>query len=400
LMLTPIAAIVLCLLAGLVQGIGPIVLVVLAVLVAAVGWLAWRQRRAGRELQRAADALHVMYVDALELADTGQVATALVRYEHAIEMSVRVHGPADPFTLELIGNLASLRLACDDLDAARDLRERAYEACRVRVGEEWIDTQSALISAASVQLAQGDAKGAGERYRQALDWCERTLDDEHPETGAALNGLARSLAAQGDLAGAEGLYRRAVDRYVRVLGPSHPDTVAAAQDQAIAAARHLDTQRPASLVVAGDLAGARRLLEHAVEEASTRCGDRDLRSAAVMSALGAVLREQRDLGAAYRWYERAANACVLIPGGPHAEMIAAANGIARVQLLQGDAVNATTTLTEVHDACLRRYGDDHPDTLAAHANLAWATSMWSTGVSGARSPGSAGSSLRLDSSCA
>ena len=60
------------------------------------------------------------------------------------------------------------------------------------------------------------------------------------------------------------------------------------------------------------------------------------------------------------------------PGGPHAEAVAAGNGIATVMLLEGDATNAAAALTEVLDACRQRYGEDSPEAVAARGNLAWA----------------------------
>jgi hypothetical protein len=87
-------------------------------------------------------------------------------------------------------------------------------------------------------------------------------------------------------------------------------------------------------------------------------------------AAAAVLREQRDFSADYRTYERAGEVCQKVPGGPHAEAIAAGNGIAAVMLLEGDATNAAASLTEVLDACRQRYRDDSPEAVAARGNLA------------------------------
>ena len=234
------ALVLLCLLAGLAEGLGAWVWLVAAVLVATVVWLAWRQRRSVRAHERLAGEVHDVYMDAADRADGGDLAAAGALYERAMDESVRVHGPADPFTMVIVADLASVRLSQGNLAAATELRERAHQACRTHLGEDSVDTLSAQISSASALLAQGDLRSARERYEQALDRCQRTLDNVHPETRAAECGLARTLAAQGDLSGAERLYRRAAEHYAQVLGPLHPDTVAVSRAQALIAAGNPD----------------------------------------------------------------------------------------------------------------------------------------------------------------
>ena len=320
-----------CIVAGLVDGLGPWVLAVVAVLAAGVGWLKWRDVRATRARQRATDAVHDLYIDALDRVEAGDLTGAAARFEEAL-------GAGDDLTAELMQGLAAVHLAQGATGQAVAVWQSAYQLSRDEHGDDALPALAAANGLAAALLTHGERAAAAERYQDTLARCRRLLGDAHPETVAALNGATRTAPDQP--------HEQVADLYERLFGGEHPDTRIARRQAA--------PDDPATArLAAGDLADARALYEQA--EATP----------AALNDLAMVLREQRDLMAAYRAYERAAE--LSDPLDPR--HLAARNGIARVMLLQGDDTNATTELAAVVEACAARYGGQHPETEAARRNL-------------------------------
>lgn len=322
-----------CLVAGLVDGLGPWVLAVVGLLVAGVGWLKWREVRATRAERRAAGAVHDLYAEALDRAERGDLAGAAERFEEALGAP-----GGDDLTTELLQGLAAVHLAQGAPGRAVAVWLSAYQGNRDQYGDDAVPTLAAANGLAAALLTHGERAAAGDRYRDTLARCRRLLDDAHPETVAALNGVARTAPDPG--------HAQAAELYERHLGPSHPDT-------SIARRQAVPDDPATARLAAGDLAGARELYAAVAE------------SPAALNDLAMVLREQRDLTAAYRAYERAAE--LSDPLDP--QHLAARNGIARVMLLQGDETNAAAELMAVVAACVARYGEHHPETAAARRNL-------------------------------
>ncbi|WP_173083075.1 tetratricopeptide repeat protein [Phytohabitans rumicis] len=353
-----IGCVVVFLVGGLVEGLGWWVLVVLAALVGGVGWLKWLQVRKARAWRRGVDVVHEVYVDALDRAECGDLTGAAERFEEAIAASSRLGGDAGQYVMVLLQGLASVRVAQGDLGRAVAVWQRAHALSRAEQGDDAAQTLATANGIAAVLLTQGEREAAGERYQDTLARCRRLLDAAHPETVTALNGVARSAPTPQ----VGPLHQQAAELYARILGPSHPDTLIAQRQAAP------DDPAAACLAI-GDLGGARALSAQALADCVQRHGEADPRTVAALNDLAMVLREQRDLTAAYRMYERAAELCGRLPGGPHPQQLAAGNGIAQVMLLQGDVVNAATELAAVLDGCLTRYGKQHPETAAARRNL-------------------------------
>ncbi|BCB83506.1 hypothetical protein Psuf_008190 [Phytohabitans suffuscus] len=353
-----IGCVVVFLVGGLVEGLGWWVLVVLAALVGGVGWLKWLQVRGARASRRGVDVVHGMYVDALDRAERGDLTGAAERFEEAVGACGRLGGDAGQYMMDLLQGLASVRVAQGDLGRAVAVWQRAYELSRVEYGDDAVPTLAAANGVAAVLLTRGEREAAGERYRDTLARCRRLLDDAHPETVVARNGVARSAPTPR----VGSLHQQGAELYARILGPSHPDTLIARRQAAPDGAA-------ISCLAIGELDRARALSAEAVADCVGRYGEADPRTVAALNDLAMVLREQRDLTAAYRTYERAAELCGRLPGGPHAQQLAAGNGIAQVMVLQGDVANAATELAAVLDGCVARYGEQDPQTAAARRNL-------------------------------
>ncbi|GAB3830773.1 hypothetical protein ACFPIJ_30690 [Dactylosporangium cerinum] len=303
----------------------------MAVLLAGVGWLKWREVRATRVERQATDTVHELHSDALDRAERGDLTGAAERFEEALGAT-----GGEDYTAELLQGLAAVHLAEGAPGRAVAVWLTAYQLQKDENGADAVPTLAAANGLAAALLTHGEREAAGDRYRDTLARCGRLLDDAHPESVAARNGVARIT----------GEHAQAAELYERLFGPAHPDTRIARRQSA--------PDGPAiARLAAGDLAGARALAAAAFD------------SPAGLNDYAMVLREQRDLMAAYRAYERAAE--LSDPLDP--EHLAARDGIARVMLLQGDVANATIELTAVIEACVTRHGEHHPGTAAARRNL-------------------------------
>ncbi|MGI5176345.1 tetratricopeptide repeat protein [Dactylosporangium sp. CA-152071] len=322
-----------CLVAALVDGLGPWVLAVVALLAAGVAWLKWREVRARRAERRTEDAVHDLYTDALDRAGRGDHAGAATRLASALR-----RGGGD-LTAELQQCLAAAHLALGETGQAVAVWREAYELNQREQGDDAPPTIAAANGLAAALLTHGDRAAAAARYRDTLERCRRLLGDADPETVAALNGVTRTdPTPRHDTVAA---------LYEDLFGASHPDARIARRQSA--------PQDPATAHLAtGDLRAARTLSEQAAT------------TPPALNDLAMVLREQRDLMGAYRAYERATE--LSDPLDPH--HLTALAGLTRIMLLQGDETNATAALTDLAEAYATRYGPHHPETTAARRNLA------------------------------
>ncbi|MEV4139649.1 tetratricopeptide repeat protein [Dactylosporangium sp. NPDC049742] len=337
-----------CLVAALVDGLGPWVLAVVALLAAGVARLKWREVRARRAERRTGEAVHDLYTDALDRAGHGDHAGAATRFADALR-----RGGGD-LTADLQQGLAAAHLALGETGRAVTVWREAYQLNQREQGDDALPTIAAANGLAAALLTHGDRAAAAARYRDTLERCRRLLGDADPETVAALNGVTRTDPTPR--------HDEVAALYEDLFGPSHPDARIARRQSA--------PQDPATARLAtGDLRAARTLYEQAVPGDGTATGTpygRDATTPAALNDLAMVLREQRDLMGAHRAYERATE--LSDPLDP--DHLAALAGLTRIMLLQGDETNATAALTDLAEACATRHGPDHPETAAARRNLA------------------------------
>jgi tetratricopeptide (TPR) repeat protein len=154
--------------------------------------------------------------------------------------------------VHVLNNLGYQRQEDEDLDAARDLYNRALAICTQEFSPMDVDTAQTMNNLAYLSRVQGNELGARQQYEQALAIREQTLGPDHRETATSLNDLAMVLWEQGDLMGAQPYLERAVATYEQAIGPSHPDTATALFNLGLL------------LQELGDPGGARPLLERAL----------------------------------------------------------------------------------------------------------------------------------------
>jgi tetratricopeptide (TPR) repeat protein len=202
----------------------------------------------------------------MALADLRQLEAAEQTLREAVDMRTRLFGASSAEVGESLGNLASVLLQRDKLDAA----EQAYRRCadimraaKVRPSDYFIhlsglavvlrregkldeaeaifrealqvdnrqgrtddpDRVLPLSYLAALLMQQGRVAEAEPLQREALRIAQATLPPDHPELAFATTGMASVLQQTGKLEEAEQLYRQAVTM-LRSAGPSQSDDLA------------------------------------------------------------------------------------------------------------------------------------------------------------------------------
>lgn len=148
-------------------------------------------------------------------------------FQHQLDTNRRVLGEDHLDTLSALSNLATILQTQGDLVGARRYAEQGLDRMRRVLGEDHPVTLCTLGNLAAILQAQGDLDGARRYAQQVLSKRQRVLGEDHLHTLSSLNNLATILLAQGDLVGAQFYAQKALDTSRRVLGEGHPGTLTA-----------------------------------------------------------------------------------------------------------------------------------------------------------------------------
>jgi tetratricopeptide (TPR) repeat protein len=180
-------------------------------------------------------------------------------------------------------------------------------------------------------------------------------DTEH--AGRLFNNLGSVLKAQGDLAGAKKYYERALEIDEKALGPDHPNVAR-------------DINNLGSVLKAqGDLAGAKKYYERALEIDEKALGPDHPNVARDINNLGSVLKAQGDLAGAKKYYERALAIDEKVYGPDHPNVATYLNNLGGVLLALRDKKGAREKGERALEIYRKFLGDDHPDTIRMKKNL-------------------------------
>jgi hypothetical protein len=310
---------------------------------------------ASRRAEELADTAATALSDRLFAAADERVAADSATLAHARHLAAAVDDQAQAALLHAVAHHDYDR---GDYRSARALQERAMDVMRRLLGEEHLDTLSAMNNLAETLRAQGELDRARDLGEQVLDVTWRMLGDEHPHTLTSMNNLASTLSEQGDLTGARELQERVVDVRWRVLGDEHPATLTAMNNLAN------------TLSAQGDSTGARELHERVVDVMRQVRGDEHPDTLGTMINLAEMLRAQGDLERARDLQERAMDGMRRVRGQEHLDTLSAMNNLAETLRAQGDLDRARDLGEQVLDVMRRILGDEHPHTLTSMNNLA------------------------------
>ncbi|MGQ0733863.1 MAG: tetratricopeptide repeat protein [Acidobacteriota bacterium] len=210
-------------------------------------------------------------------ATMGEVYTNLGVYgaaqtllEQAVATRERRLGDDNLETLTAMNQLANVYWFLGQFDKAEPLYHRVVDGRRRVLGDEHPDTLRAKFDLGSLYVLQKRWDDADYLVRSTLDVQTRVLGDGHPDTLASLGSLQSLYYAQGRYAEAEPVALRALQADTRALGPDHPGVLTDMHNLATIYDK-LGKQGPAEALYLETIAGERRVLgEHHPRTAVTQ----------------------------------------------------------------------------------------------------------------------------------
>ncbi len=304
--------------------------------------------------QPAVDALQSAGLE-LEAADIlARMPEAREDLERQIQELVASRGRDDPQVLWL--RLARLLHRQGDYAGARRIEESLLEVQTCVLGEEHLDTLTAMGNLALTLWSQGDHAGARGIEERVLALRTRVLGEEHPSTLTAMNNLAQTLWSQRDYSTARRLQERVLAVRTSLLGEEHLDTLSAMGNLAL------------TLASQGDDEGARRLEERVLEVRRRTLGEEHPDTLTAMNNLAGTLVTQGDYAGARRLEEQVLEVAKRMLGEEHPGTLTMMANLALNLFEAGDTENALQLARECLVARRKVLGDNHPATLAT-ANL-------------------------------
>jgi len=149
-------------------------------------------------------------------------AEALIRETEPI-----LRAQPDVRIAELLGleyNLAGFEIAQGRWDAAEERIREVVATARRTIGEEHLETATAIVSLAALQKTRHDLAGAEQSCREALAIRRKHVGEDHPAVGGALYELAQIIVLKRDAAAIGALHEEALSlhRSSLTLPEDHP----------------------------------------------------------------------------------------------------------------------------------------------------------------------------------
>lgn len=261
---------------------------------------------------------------------------------------------------DLVASVLAPRLAqsLGDLTSSKQLAEIAVHAGHLF---EHLATEAGV----KLGLGLGLYFQRGARFAEALDIGDATLvrarkvlGDEHPTTLTVMNNLASTLLVRGDLVGARALQEQLLPLYRRVFGYEHRAAHALMNNLAI------------TLRAQGEFAGARALHEQQLAVNSRVLGTEHRTTLTTLNNLALTLQAQGALPEARALLEQVYSIFRRKLGDEHPDTLTSMNNLAEVLRAQGDLAGALQLQEQTLAVGRRVFGDEHPRTLASINNLA------------------------------
>jgi tetratricopeptide (TPR) repeat protein len=326
--------------------------------------LAWN--RVAGQLRRCglAERLEIPALDRRPGEATGRTEPALVLHRLTQQVvRVRLAQPAeDARNLQAV-----LRTCCPGEASLPDhwprfsvLAEHVIQMDRY-LQPGWLDTRDHvwLLNQVVNYLWSGPAL-----YAEAISWVRRAweiahqeLGEEHPDTLASMNNQAVVLHCAGDLAGARVLLEKVLEVHRRVFGEENTGTLQCASSLA----KVLRDQ--------GNLSSARKLLEQMLSVCGRVLGEEYPVTLISMAHLASILMDLGDLAGARTLQEKLLGVRRRTLGAEHPDTLSNMDNLAYTLYKQGDLSVARALLEEVLEVRRRVQGENHPQIVTSMNNL-------------------------------
>ncbi len=260
-------------------------------------------------------------------------------------------------SLDQLGNILRLRA---DYARAEPLLREALELRRAQLPADDPATIDSLAHRAALHSAKGDFQAANALFAEAADAAQRRFGEDSVETAKHLDDYAGNLDDMGRRNEALTFLRRALAIRERVLGTEHPDVATTLANLGV----HLSGS--------GNYDEAAALLERALAVRRAIYGPAHPLVAFTQIDLAGVYADQYRLDAAELLAQQALATIRSVLPNEHPKVNEALNMVALVRMLRRDFAGAIVLQQEVVQRYAASAGDDHPDTLTAKNNLAYA----------------------------
>jgi serine/threonine-protein kinase len=254
-------------------------------------------------------------------------------------------------------NLAEVRHARGELDAAEQLYRQSLEMRRNLFGDEHTEVATSITNLAILFRDKADHQAAEPLLRQALDMRRKLLGQEHPEVAKSINELALLLKEKGDHAAAEPLYREALALRVRLFGEDHPEVAESLNNLAVL----LNTRE--------QFDESEQLGRRALDVSRRVYGEEHPYIATYMSNLAGTLKKKGDSEAAESLYRAALAMKRKLLGDEHPEVATLLNNLAALYRDRGDYDRAEPLFREAVSMKRKQLGDSHPSVATSVNNL-------------------------------
>ncbi len=266
--------------------------------------------------------------------------------EEALRLRESLHGSAHAELATVLRELALLRMAQAELDAAESLARRAVAIERQNGGARHPSVSAANVLGMILQ-ERGDYAEAQTVYQQALERVERA-GNEPAQRAAVLNNLGVLLRERGEHAGALPMLREALALRQAQLGPDHP-TTAASMNGLGTLLRDL-----------GELDEAAELLQRSLEVRRRQLGDDHPQVATALNNLALLHRSRGDYGAAEALHREALVLRLRLHGENHPDVASSLYNLAETLRSAGRLAEAEESYRRAIDGWRVSLGGDHP----------------------------------------
>ncbi len=295
---------------------------------------------------------------AMVMEHQGESDAALKMYEGVLEDQKRELGPRHHDVASTLNNIGVLQRQKGLYEEVRSAYEQALEIRKDVLGLEHRDTAESLDNIGALLMDLDRHDEARPYLQQAMEVNERVLGRNHLDKIGPLLNLGSLLRKEGNYAEACTLYERALEIREHALGQEHPDTLASLGGLGMMLAEQ------------GAYDEALPCLERALERSQSLHGEDHPATAMCLNTLARVLETQGNYGGARSLYERELAISEKLLGEDHPQTARCLSNVARVLTQQGFYTEAISRQDRAVGINAGTFGVEHPATVGALQDMA------------------------------
>lgn len=299
---------------------------------------------------------------AFATGETGDVRAALALFKALLPDQLRVLGARHPDTLMTRNNIAASTGETGDARAALQLFVELLPDQLEILGPDHPDLLRTRANVAQWTGEAGDVRAALTRFKELLPDQQRVLGADHPETLRTRNNIAHWIGEGGETDEALSLFKMLLSDQERVLGPDHPETLRTRNNIA-----HWTGE-------GGESAEALALFKTLKSAQARIFGARHPEILRTRANIAHWTAQVGEVGKALGLFEALLPDQLRVLGANHPETLRTRANIAGWTGDVRDAREALDLLKALLPDQRRVLGPDHPDTLTTLNNIAYFTS--------------------------